>query len=379
MCRLNDFPLLLSCCDAALQSACACCTQFAVDCHHPDAFCCSVPSTSMLYVPSLLGCVAGCIGCAAFIPRSTGEGPLLQRAGSSVHHKCSDIPQAGVLCTGVQLLSVCLAAMHRIGPAVHPRSCGGSSGMLCNVSCWSSAMAVIPFKSVKVSSKTVGVSACDILLQQNSWLQGDIVVRQGDLGSEMYFIGEGILEARIYQDERGSPLHKATYMRSMTRQHKRAGSITQSRRQSAGAGKTQRDSMETTASDSSFTLLRSESSFSRLSIAVQQATDSAMRVARSSRLGKRLLRKSDSSDVGGGSLNRPIGVSDGELEPPTPRTNGRKGSHTGSITSPSGHHDGKKRHSTLLEEPAPHQRPLRTKKMFDKYMFIDELGHRPYR
>jgi hypothetical protein len=27
-------------------------------------------------------------------------------------------------------------------------------------------------------------------------LQGDIVVRQGDMGSEMYFVGEGALEVR---------------------------------------------------------------------------------------------------------------------------------------------------------------------------------------
>jgi CRP-like cAMP-binding protein len=31
------------------------------------------------------------------------------------------------------------------------------------------------------------------------WWQGDVVVIQGDIGDQMYFISEGELEVRIYQ------------------------------------------------------------------------------------------------------------------------------------------------------------------------------------
>jgi CRP-like cAMP-binding protein len=31
-------------------------------------------------------------------------------------------------------------------------------------------------------------------------MQGDVVVAQGEAGDEMYFIGEGVMEVRIYQD-----------------------------------------------------------------------------------------------------------------------------------------------------------------------------------
>eukprot|EP00775_Hariotina_reticulata_P011835 gene11835-11979_t len=43
---------------------------------------------------------------------------------------------------------------------------------------------------------------------------GDIVVRQGDYGDRMYFLGEGMLEVRVYEDDRGRPLTKPAFIRS---------------------------------------------------------------------------------------------------------------------------------------------------------------------
>lgn len=43
--------------------------------------------------------------------------------------------------------------------------------------------------------------------------QGDIVMRQGDIASEMYFIAEGTLEVRLYEDDTGKPLANTSYSR----------------------------------------------------------------------------------------------------------------------------------------------------------------------
>ncbi|WIA23100.1 hypothetical protein OEZ86_010005 [Tetradesmus obliquus] len=53
-------------------------------------------------------------------------------------------------------------------------------------------------------------------LKLEYYAPGDIVVRQGDMGSEMYFVGEGALEVRLYEDERGSPIARAAYKRKGT-------------------------------------------------------------------------------------------------------------------------------------------------------------------
>jgi CRP-like cAMP-binding protein len=38
-------------------------------------------------------------------------------------------------------------------------------------------------------------------------------MRQGDIASEMYFIAEGTLEVRLYEDDTGKPLANTSYSR----------------------------------------------------------------------------------------------------------------------------------------------------------------------
>lgn len=222
------------------------------------------------------------------------------------------------------------------------------------------------------------------------FLQGDIVVRQGDLGSEMYFIGEGVLEARIYEDDKGSPLSKATYVRSMTRnqvqqekRRKKSAAAVHSRRPSepAAAGKAGQLSVDVSAAGGSDSIAATGDNHwhRRWSISIQQAADAAVHVARCSWLGKSLF-PNHSSDGGidpGGSKHQ-------QQQVPSSSAKGSKGSDL--FSSDNGHRSSApckgnqaetKTSSPAYGDECPLMLP--NKKLLDKYTYVDELGSRKFR